>query len=80
MTVKIPCIRDKCILLPICKQKEVITCDKIGISLHNILRKLNTYEYRKYKIKLFTEIFPNTREISDTKFYIIRDIRKNYHV
>lgn len=29
MTPKLSCIRDKCILYPICKQREVIQCIKV---------------------------------------------------
>jgi len=52
----IPCIKDKCILLPVCKHKDDITCDQLESYFVKLMR-VQKFHFNK-SFDLITEIIP----------------------
>jgi hypothetical protein len=60
--IDIPCIKDKCLLLPICKSKETIDCNDLLIWFYEI-RRINRPNDMKYILKQY---YPHLKRL----FYI----------
>lgn len=69
----IPCIKDKCILLPVCKHKDDITCDQLESYFVKLMKDLD-FSFNKAFDKL-TEILPSLyrMEGNERVFFNIQD-------
>jgi hypothetical protein len=70
----IPCIKDKCILFPVCRNKEYVTCDTLNdyfIVLYKKSNYLNTWAYiNKFLPNLKSIVHSDKLQIMGSKEWI----------
>ena len=70
----IPCIKDKCLLLPVCKHKFVINCESLFELLRIAVRTNAMYsnyiELTDQINKLFPKVFKINNNTKDRGYYI----------